>query len=341
MKCPPISFPAQFHWNADNPSTNPDTNMRTFDFHPEIWRSSLFAIWTILAMSTPAPVSAQEIMLKWGFQEGSQVVMQMTNRMEMSMPGGFSTQVMDQTVRMRQTVQSVDLSGDATLMVTTEHMRMEGIGPAGNQLYDSDTGDIPSDPAILGAAAMVGQSYSMVVGPDGTVKSVQGIEELVEAMRTSFPPEVAPMLDEMFSADILIEIAQQGMQILPTDPISPGDSWQTSFTMPNPLLGEVTNNLTFVLDQVGERDGKTIALLSSTGEIVADAPDGLEGLPMEMDVDAEMTGSLIFELDRGLVLSSITTNEMTMTMSGPDGASMTMPMTTVTSLELVEYIPGG
>lgn len=301
----------------------------------------MFAIWTILAMSTPAPVSAQEIMLKWGFQEGSQVVMQMTNRMEMSMPGGFSTQVMDQTVRMRQTVQSVDLSGDATLMVTTEHMRMEGIGPAGNQLYDSDTGDIPSDPAILGAAAMVGQSYSMVVGPDGTVKSVQGIEELVEAMRTSFPPEVAPMLDEMFSADILIEIAQQGMQILPTDPISPGDSWQTSFTMPNPLLGEVTNNLTFVLDQVEERDGKTIALLSSTGEIVADAPDGLEGLPMEMDVDAEMTGSLIFELDRGLVLSSITTNEMTMTMSGPDGASMTMPMTTVTSLELVEYIPGG
>ena len=315
--------------------------MRTFDFHSEIRRSSLFAIWTILAMSTPAPVSAQEIMLKWGFQEGSQVVMQMTNRMEMSMPGGFSTQVMDQTVRMRQTVQSVDLSGDATLMVTTEHMRMEGIGPAGNQLYDSDTGDIPSDPAILGAAAMVGQSYSMVVQPDGTVKSVQGIEELVEAMRTSFPPEVAPMLDEMFSADILIEIAQQGMQILPTDPISPGDSWQTSFTMPNPLLGEVTNNLTFVLDQVEERDGKTVALLSSTGEIVADAPDGLEGLPMEMDIDAEMTGSLIFELDRGLVLSSITTNEMTMTMSGPDGASMTMPMTTVTSLELVEYIPGG
>ena len=341
MKCPPISFPAQFHWNADNPSTNPDTNMRTFDFHPEIRRSSLFAIWTILAMSTPAPVSAQEIMLKWGFQEGSQVVMQMTNRMEMSMPGGFSTQVMDQTVRMRQTVQSVDLSGDATLMVTTEHMRMEGIGPAGNQLYDSDTGDIPSDPAILGAAAMVGQSYSMVVGPDGTVKSVQGIEELVEAMRTSFPPEVAPMLDEMFSADILIEIAQQGMQILPTDPISPGDSWQTSFTMPNPLLGEVTNNLTFVLDQVEEREGKTVALLSSTGEIVADAPDGLEGLPMEMDIDAEMTGSLIFELDRGLILSSITTNKMTMTMSGPDGASMTMPMTTVTSLELVEYIPGG
>ncbi len=292
-------------------------------------------------MSTPAPVSAQEIMLKWGFQEGSQVVMQMTNRMEMLMPGGFSSQVMDQTVRMRQTVQSVDLSGDATLMVITEHMRMEGIGPAGNQLYDSDTGDIPSDPAILGAAAMVRQSYSMVVQPDGTVKSVQGIEELVEAMRTSFPPEVAPMLDEMFNADILIEIAQQGMQILPTDPISPGDSWQTSFTMPNPLLGEVTNNLTFVLDQVEERDGKTVALLSSTGEIVADAPDGLEGLPMEMDVDAEMTGSLIFELDRGLVLSSITTNEMTMTMSGPDGASMTMPMTTVTSLELVEYIPGG
>ena len=111
--------------------------------------------------------------------------------------------------------------------------------------------------------------------------------------------------------------------------------------MPNPLLGEVTHKLTMLLDRVEDRDGRTVALLSITGEIVAGAPGGLEGLPMEMDVDAEMTGSLIFELDRGLALSAIITEEMAMTMSGPDGASMTMPMTTVTSLELVEYIPGG
>jgi hypothetical protein len=261
--------------------------------------------------------------------------------MEMSMPGGFSSQVMDQTVRMRQTVQSVDLSGDATVMVTTEHMRMEVIGPAGSQLYDSDTGDVPTDPGILGAAALVGQSYSMVVGADGTVKSVQGIEELVEAMRTSVPPEVASMLDEMFSAETFTEMAQQGVGRLPPDPMSPGDSWETLLPMPNPLLGEVTHNLTMLLDRVEERDGRTVALLSITGEIVTDAPGGLEGLPMEMDVDAEMTGSLIFELDRGLALSAIITEEMTMTMSGPDGGSMTIPVTTVTSLELVEYIPGG
>ena len=109
--------------------------------------------------------------------------------------------------------------------------------------------------------------------------------------------------------------------------------------MPNPLLGEVINTITFVLDGIEERDGRTVALLSSTGEIVTVTPEDLAGLPMEMDVDAEMTGFLIFELDRGLVLSSSTTTEMTMTMSGPDGSSMTMPMTTTGSLELVEYTP--
>jgi len=313
--------------------------MTSLQFHPVTKRPALLAIWTILAMSVPALVSAQEIMLKWGFVEGSEQVLQLTNRMEISMPIGFASQVMDQSIRMRQTVQSVESNGDATVTVTTEHIRMEGVGPGGDQLYDSDSGDIPTDPAILGAAAMVGQDYSMVVGADGTVKSIQGIEELIESMRSSVPPDVAPMLGEMFNAQTLTEIAQQGVQILPTDPISPGGSWQISFTMPNPLLGEVINTLTFILDGIEERDGRTVALLSSTGEIVADTPEDLAGLPMEMDVDAEMTGFLIFDVNRGLVLSSSTTTEMTMTMSGPDGSSMTMPMTTTSSLELLEYIP--
>ena len=211
--------------------------MTSLQFHPVIKRPSLFAIWAILAISAPPLVSAQEIALKWGFVEGSEQVLQLTNHMEISMPIGFASQVMDQSIRMRQTVQSVESNGDATVTVTTEHIRMEGVGPGGDQLYDSDSGDIPTDPAILGAAAMVGQDYSMVVGADGTVKSIQGIEELVESMRSSFPPEVAPMLGEMFNAETLTEIAQQGVQILPTDPISPGGSWQMSFTMPNPLLG--------------------------------------------------------------------------------------------------------
>ena len=313
--------------------------MTNIQFHPVTKRPGLLAIWTILAMSVPALVSAQEIMLKWGFVEGSEQVLQLTNRMEISMPIGFASQVMDQSIRMRQTVQSVESNGDATVTVTTEHIRMEGVGPGGDQLYDSDSGDIPTDPAILGAAAMVGQDYSMVVGADGTVKSIQGIEELIESMRSSFPPDVAPMLGEMFNAQTLTEIAQQGVQILPTDPISPGGSWQMSFTMPNPLLGEVINTLTFILDGIEERDGRTVALLSSTGEIATDTPEDLAGLPMEMDVDAEMTGFLIFDVDRGLVLSSSTTTEMTMTMSGPDGSSMTMPMMTTGSLELLEYIP--
>ena len=313
--------------------------MTSLQFHPVTKRPGLLAIWAILAMSVPALVSSQEIMLKWGFVEGSEQVLQLTNRMEISMPIGFASQVMDQSIRMRQTVQSVESNGDATVTVTTEHIRMEGVGPGGDQLYDSDSGDIPTDPAILGAAAMVGQDYSMVVGADGTVKSIQGIEELIESMRSSFPPDVAPMLGEMFNAQTLTEIAQQGVQILPTDPISPGGSWQMSFTMPNPLLGEVINTLTFILDGIEERDGRTVALLSSTGEIATDTPEDLAGLPMEMDVDAEMTGFLIFDVDRGLVLSSSTTTEMTMTMSGPDGSSMTMPMTTTGSLELLEYIP--
>ena len=289
-----------------------------------------------------APVCAQEVMLKWGFQEGSQTVTEINTRLEMSVPG-VGPQVMDQTLTIRQTVENVGPNGEATLVAKTERLVMEGVGPAGDQFYDSDTGDMPADPMILVAAAMVGKSYSMVVGPEGTVTSVHGIEELIESLRTSFPPEVAPMLDEMFSAEVLIENAQTGFQMLPVDPIRTGDTWKTSFTVPNPVLGEMTNNITFVLEQIEERDGKTVALLSSTGEMVFDDPGGLAGLPMEVevDMDADYTGSATFELDRGLTLSSTATNKLVMTMSGPDGESMAMPMTTVVTTELIEYVPGG
>ena len=101
----------------------------------------------------------------------------------------------------------------------------------------------------------------------------------------------------------------------------------------------MTTNVIFVLEGVEQRDGRTVALISSTGEMVlGDALGPLAGLG-EMDMETEMTGSMTFDVDRGVTLSSTVTTDMAMTMS-VGGQSINMSMTNLVSQELIEYIPG-
>ena len=106
----------------------------------------------------------------------------------------------------------------------------------------------------------------------------------------------------------------------------------------------MTTNVIFVLEGVEQRDGRTVALISSTGEMVlgdalGDALGPLAGLG-EMEMETEMTGSMIFDVDRGVTLSSTVTTDMAMAIS-VGGQSINMSMTNLVSQELIEYIPGG
>ena len=132
---------------------------------------------------------------------------------------------------------------------------------------------------------------------------------------------------------------QQRSQVFPTDPVGPNDAWQDSFGTTIPMFGTMTTNVIFVLEGVEQRDGRTVALISSTGEMVlGDALGPLAGLG-EMDMETEMTGSMTFDVDRGVTLSSTVTTDMAMTMS-VGGQSINMSMTNLVSQELIEYIPG-
>ena len=79
--------------------------------------------------------------------------------------------------------------------------------------------------------------------------------------------------------------------------------------------------------------------LSGTGDMVfVGNPAALLG---RIDIgDTEATGTMTFDVDRGVTLSSTATGNMTMKTS-VTGPSVTMTVTLVTSRELIEYIPGG
>ncbi len=304
------------------------------------WRLAVMGLVQLLVHGAPTLASAQQVALKSKYEEGSQLVYRITSRQDLQMPMGMGSQRTNQTETVRWTVQSVAPNGDATIAVTTEHVRLEASGPGGNQIFDSGTDDAPSTPEAGIAAFMVGLTYSVVVGTDGTVKSVQGSEQFIEAMRASLPPEAAAMADQMFSEEFISSMIQQRIQVFPTDPVGPNDAWQDSFGTALPMFGTMTTNLTFVLDGVEQRDGRTVALISSTGEMdLGDILGPLAGFG-EIDMDTEMTGAMTFDVDRGVTLSGTNTMDMVMTISVA-GQSMDLSMTNMTRQELIEYIPGG
>lgn len=300
---------------------------------------------TASLLAPPVSVSAQQVTLRWKYVAGSELVYRLVNHQEVTMPMMGGNTVNEQTQTMRWSVSEVAPNGDATITVTTEHVQIELSGLAGNVSYDSRTDEAPTVPAAQMFAAMAGLSYTMVVGPEGTVKSVQGMDQLIDEMMGALPPDVIflvyGMLGEMFSdEESITKMMQQSIQIFPQEPVGPGDSWQHSFSMSSPMIGGVTTNLTFTLDGIEERDGGTVAVISGAGDMVVGEGTGGQFAGVMVMGDAEITSTMNFDVDRGLTLSSTTTSNMEMTVSVAD-QQMTVVTVTTSTLELIDYVSGG
>lgn len=308
--------------------------------------SAALGVWlTTSLLAPPVSVSAQQVTLRWKYVAGSELVYRLVNTQEVTMPMMGGNTVSEQRQTMRMSVSEVAPNGDATVTITTEHVQVEMSGLTGNVSYDSRTDEAPTVPEAQMFAAMAGLSYTMVIGPEGTVKSVQGVDQLIDEMMGALPPDAMAlgqgMLGEMFSEEFITNRMQQSIQIFPQEPVGPGDSWQHSFRMPIPMFGGVTRNLTFTVDSIEERDGGTVAVISSTGDIVVGEGGASGRFPGMMEMgDAEITGTMNFDVDRGLTLSSTTTSNMEMTLSTA-GQQMTVGTVTTTTLELIDYVSGG
>ena len=307
--------------------------------------SAALGVWlTASLLAPPVSVSAQQVTLRWKYVAGSELVYRLVNHQEVTMPMMGGNTVSEQTQTMRWSVREVAPNGDATITVTTEHVQVEMSGPTGNVSYDSRTDEAPTVPAAQMFAAMAGLSYTMVIGSQGTVKSVQGMDQLIDEMMGALPPEAMAlgqgMLGELFSEESITKMMQQSIQVFPQEPVGPGDSWQRSFSMSNPMIGGVTMNLTFTVDGIEDRDGGTVAVISSTGDMVVGEGAGGQFSGMIEMGDTEITSTMNFDVDRGLTLSSTTTSKMEMTFSAA-GPQMTVGTVMTSTLELIDYVSGG
>lgn len=276
-----------------------------------------FSVLLLAALLWPPALMGQAVELRWEFHEGQDLLYEMVQISRTSM-GGMGEVVQTQTMRLRQEVLDVEADGAARLRTTYEGIAVSADGPMGRMSYDSDTDEAPQDPSLAPLAAMAGRSIEVTLAPDGTVRDLEGMAELMAEAVAGMPPEMQAVFQESFGEENLTEMMQQAFQTFPTEPVEPGEGWETTTTT-SVGFGTMTSTLRHTLREVTERDGVPVAVVEvegTLGAFEADPENPMAGMIESRGGAVE--GSFLLDLENGRVVESTMESVMGMSAAGQE-----------------------
>jgi hypothetical protein len=149
---------------------------------------------------------------------------------------------------------------DMTIMGQPTHMTMD----LEKGKYTVDGKEMPAPGAGAGGAAPQGVDLSkltVVLSPQGKVKDLQGLEELLAAL-----PKGGPMMLPGGGAlPNIKEMLKDYPPLLPAGPVAPGATWEQSVKLALPGLTEATPMIgKYTLEKLGQMNGHQVARIGYT-----------------------------------------------------------------------------
>ena len=197
--------------------------------------------------------------------------------------------------------------GDNKVMkMTFERMKSVQKAMGKEMVMDSDNIDT-TDPGSKIIGAVKGAAFEMVITKKGEVKSIIGMDGLMQKMVNSagedLPAEVKAQMAEgikaMMNDDMLKGLAEQSFKIFPDKAVKPGDSW-TSKIETKSFLDMVTQT-TYTLKKVE----KGIATLDIKSTITPLGKEKMvQGTKVETSISGTQNGTMELEVASGMTLSS-------------------------------------
>jgi predicted small secreted protein len=226
-------------------------------------------------------------------------------------------------------VMAVSADGVADIKCTYERVKMDmDNGIAGKSSYDSDvdTAGVP----LQGQSykAMIGRSINFQIDKRGTVVSVSGVDDLMDAAMAAVGGDMAGPEMEMMKKTLKATMGDEAMKSMmqsasiqyPDVLVAEGDTWGKDI----PSLGAMPlkMNVTYKVDHI---DADKV-VLSYEGTISSDKDKSLDlGIvAMEMDLSGKYTGTSEISRKTGMVLTSTVNQDMTGSMKT---MGMSIPMT--------------
>lgn len=174
--------------------------------------------------------------------------------------------------------------------------------------------------------AIVGKKLTMLLGPEGKVDSVLGIEEFVDGLKTNSNSPAGKIFANTFN-ELYFKNMMEGFcdtSTIPQRPIQVGESWPVSREMDIPMMGKIKLELTNTFTGWKEYDGVTCALVNSIGTMKSTSSPDSPQAGMKMNIkDTQFKGYTFVDPVKGVTpefsLNQNMVMEMTVTMPTKNG----------------------
>ena len=218
--------------------------------------SSRVAGLVVMASLAGASLAAvqPDVSIRYRWTQGETLRYRMTQQGTTTMsglPGGMGDVTIDQTIIQvfRTVAQEVAADGTTTLQQVVESVKMNMTSPMGALTFDSASPATGGDPMsqILSSTmgSMIGVPLTVVLSPTGAVLKVEGLSGAIDKMLSNLPPGAAGAaganaLKQSFGDDAVRSMMAQSFAQLPDRPLQVGESWNSTVSVSNPIMGGIT-----------------------------------------------------------------------------------------------------
>ena len=198
-------------------------------------RSTVVVVALLLAVLLAPALAADKVTLRYAYKQGQRYQASVINESVIAQETGVGlpTLLKQRTViDMDMEVLSVDPDGAAEIKLT--YQRIAVLQDFPQMKIDYDSGDpLKKDvdhPMLVGYKALIGRSITMKMSSIGVVKSIQGLNDLVQAILERIPEgpgreaaraQLAKSMDEEHFGQ---RMGSMGVHF-PEQPVAVGDSW--------------------------------------------------------------------------------------------------------------------
>lgn len=243
------------------------------------------------------------------------------------------------------TVDDVGPDGAMTLATKYDSVVFRQKGPAGATEYDSANPPKAVAPSAKPFSVLPGLTFRMTVGPEGTVKSVEGLGEMIaEVVRRLEPPEgpakasMLKTLNDRFGEPAMKQNLQSLFAFYPAKPVAVGEAWERKVASGGGLPLIIQTKYTLKRRSAGVAE---VAIDSKISPDPSAAPVEAGTGKMTYALSGSQHGSAMIDEATGWTRSLTTEQEVSgdLTLDTPGDKDTAVPIT-VTSKVVMEPVEG-
>jgi len=200
---------------------------------------------------------------------------------------------------------------ETTVQLTYEEMVYIISSPMMKMGYDSKNPvENPSDIDQMFSKMfdqMIDQSIVVVIAPDGSVKSVTGMDAIGESMVSAIAADgqmiaqLGAQMKQQYNDDAMKNMFEQMFKIYPENAVKAGNSWNINTSMMvNNMITDLKTKYTL------KSVSKNMATIAVNGEIEMNPGAGMEGI-----ITGTQTGTMTVDTKKGLPVASNVSQNMT------------------------------